>query len=316
MCDEHTDEQAFEHAPVLLTEVIEALRIRQDGVYVDGTFGRGGHSRAILGQLGPEGRLIALDKDPRAVEVAEALAGQDERFSIQRGSFTMLETVIKNRGLEGKVDGLLLDLGVSSPQLDDASRGFSFLKDGPLDMRMDNEQGMTAAEWLASAGEREISQVLFDYGEERHGKRIARAICRIREETPITTTSQLAAIISEANPSHEKNKHPATRSFQAIRIFLNRELEEIRDVLEQTVKVLGKGGRLAVISFHSLEDRIVKRFIRKQVKGDELPRDFPVTADALNPTFRAIGKAIRSGKQELAANPRARSAVLRVAEKL
>lgn len=228
----------------------------------------------------------------------------------------MLETVIHNRGLEGKVDGVLLDLGVSSPQLDDASRGFSFLKDGPLDMRMDNEQGMTAAEWLASAGEREISQVLFDYGEERHGKRIARAICRIREETSITTTSQLAALISEANPSHEKNKHPATRSFQAIRIFLNRELEEIREVLDQTVNALGKGGRLAVISFHSLEDRIVKRFIRKQVKGDELPRDFPITADALNPTFKAIGKAIRSGKDELATNPRARSAVLRVAEKL
>ena len=316
MREEQTDEQAFEHAPVLLDEVIEALHIRQDGVYVDGTFGRGGHSQAILEKLGPDGRLIALDKDPRAVEVAEALAGQDERFSIQRGSFTMLETVIKNRGLEGRVDGLLLDLGVSSPQLDDASRGFSFLKDGPLDMRMDNEQGMTAAEWLASATEREISQVLFDYGEERHGKRIARAICRIREETPIYTTSQLAAIISEANPSHEKNKHPATRSFQAIRIFLNRELEEIRDVLEQTVNVLAKGGRLAVISFHSLEDRIAKRFIRKQAKGDDLPRDFPVTADALNPTFRAIGKAIRAGKEELSVNPRARSAVLRVAEKL
>jgi len=316
MHDEHTDEQAFEHAPVLLAEVVEALRIKHDGVYVDGTFGRGGHSQAILEQLGPEGRLIALDKDPRAVAVAEVLAERDERFSIQRGSFTMLETVIQNRGLEGKVDGLLLDLGVSSPQLDDASRGFSFLKDGPLDMRMDNEQGMTAAEWLASAAEREISQVLFDYGEERHGKRIARAICRIREETPITTTSQLATVISEANPSYEKNKHPATRSFQAIRIFLNRELEEIREVLEQTVGALGKGGRLAVISFHSLEDRIVKRFIRKQVKGDDLPRDFPVTADALNPTFKAVGKAIRSGKDELVINPRARSAVLRVAEKL
>ena len=228
----------------------------------------------------------------------------------------MLETVIQNRGLKGKVDGLLLDLGVSSPQLDDPSRGFSFINDGPLDMRMDNENGLSAAQWLATAKEREISQVLFDYGEERHGKRIARAILKAREEQKIITTIQLAKIISDANPSHEKHKHPATRSFQAIRIFLNTELDEVSSVLKQSVNMLSKGGRLAVISFHSLEDRIVKRFIRKQVKGDDLPRHLPVTVDQLNPTFKSVGKAIRAGEKELSINPRARSAVLRIAEKL
>lgn len=228
----------------------------------------------------------------------------------------MLKTLVEDKGLLGKVDGLLLDLGVSSPQLDDPERGFSFQHDGPLDMRMDYESGQSAAEWLAEASEREISQVLFDYGEERHGKRIARAICKARNETPITTTAQLVEIISAANPSHEKHKHPATRSFQAIRIFINRELDELHDVLSQTLDVLAVGGRLVVISFHSLEDRIVKRFIRKQVRGDDLPRDLPVTADMLNPRMRAIGKAIYADEAELAVNPRARSAVLRVAERL
>ena len=311
-----TTAATFEHAPVLLVEVLEALKIKPDGVYVDGTFGRGGHARAILEKLGPTGQLIGLDKDPQAIKAGQELVKQDERFSIERGSFTMLETVIQNRGLEGRVDGLLLDLGVSSPQLDDPSRGFSFINDGPLDMRMDNESGLSAAQWIACAKEREISQVLFDYGEERYGKRIARAICAAREEQEITTTLQLAKIISDANPSHEKHKHPATRSFQAIRIFLNRELDEVSTVLEQSVNVLAKGGRLAVISFHSLEDRITKRFIRKQVKGDDLPRHLPVTADALNQKFKSIGKAIRAGEDELSVNPRARSAVLRVAEKL
>jgi len=306
----------FKHAPVLLDEVLNALRIKENGVYVDGTFGRGGHAIAILEQLGPTGQLIGLDKDPQAIKAGQALAKKDERFSIERGSFTMLETVIQNRGLVGKVDGLLLDLGVSSPQLDDPSRGFSFINDGPLDMRMDNENGMSAAQWIACAKEKEISQVLFDYGEERYGKRIARAICAARDEKEITTTLQLAKIISDANPSHEKHKHPATRSFQAIRIFLNKELDEVDAVLQQSVKVLAKHGRLAVISFHSLEDRISKRFIRKQVKGDDLPRHLPVKADALNQTFKSIGKAIRASEEELSVNPRARSAVLRVAEKL
>jgi len=316
MRDNTTNSNGFKHAPVLLPEVLNGLNIRPDGVYVDATFGRGGHARAILEKLGPAGQLIGLDKDPQAIAAAQALVKQDERFSIERGSFTMLEMVIQRRGLEGKVDGLLLDLGVSSPQLDDPSRGFSFINDGPLDMRMDNENGLSAAQWIATAKEREISQVLFDYGEERHGKRIARAICKAREQEEITTTLQLAAIISDANPSHEKHKHPATRSFQAIRIFLNAELDEITSVLKQSVGVLAKGGRLAVISFHSLEDRITKRFIRKQVKGDELPRHLPVTVDQLNPKFKSIGKAIRAGEQELSTNPRARSAVLRIAEKL
>jgi len=316
MRDNTTSNNNFEHAPVLLPEVLEGLRIKANGVYVDGTFGRGGHARAILAKLGPAGQLIGLDKDPQAITAAQELVKQDERFSIERGSFTMLETVIQRRGLEGKVDGLLLDLGVSSPQLDDPSRGFSFINDGPLDMRMDNENGISAAEWLASAKEREISQVLFDYGEERHGKRIARAICKAREEQAITTTTQLAAIISDANPSHEKHKHPATRSFQAIRIFINAELDDVSSVLAQSVNVLAKGGRLAVISFHSLEDRIAKRFIRKQAKGDDLPRHLPVTVAELNPKFKNIGKAIRAGDKELSRNPRARSAVLRIAEKL
>lgn len=309
-------EKDYRHKPVMLDAVLAGLNIKADGVYVDGTFGRGGHARAMLERLGPDGRLLALDRDPQAVNAAQELAEQDERFSIQRGSFTMLKTLVEDKGLLGKVDGLLLDLGVSSPQLDDPERGFSFQHDGPLDMRMDYESGQSAAEWLAEASEREISQVLFDYGEERHGKRIARAICRARNETPITTTAQLAEIISAANPSHEKHKHPATRSFQAIRIFINRELDELHDVLSQSIDVLAVGGRLVVISFHSLEDRIVKRFIRKHVRGDDLPRDLPVTADMLNPRMRAIGKAIYADEAELAVNPRARSAVLRIAERL
>jgi len=309
-------EKDYHHKPVMLEAVLAGLNIKPDGVYVDCTFGRGGHARAILEQLGPEGRLLALDRDPQAVEAAQELAEQDERFSIQRGSFTMLKALVEDNDLLGKVDGLFLDLGVSSPQLDDPGRGFSFQYEGPLDMRMDYESGQSAAEWLATAGEREISQVLFDYGEERHGKRIARAICKAREETPITTTAQLAEIISAANPSHEKHKHPATRSFQAIRIFINRELDELHEVLAQVLEVLATGGRLVIISFHSLEDRIVKRFIRKQVRGDDLPRDLPVTADMLNPRMRAIGKAIYADEAELKLNPRARSAVLRIAERL
>jgi len=309
-------EKDYHHKPVMLEAVLEGLNIKADGVYVDCTFGRGGHARAILERLGPEGRLLALDRDPQAVEAARSLAEQDARFSIQRGSFTMLKTLVEDRGLLGKVDGLLLDLGVSSPQLDDPERGFSFQQDGPLDMRMDNESGQSVAEWLAEAGERDISQVLFDYGEERHGKRIARAICKARNEAPITTTAQLVEIISAANPSHEKHKHPATRSFQAFRIFINRELDELHEVLSQTLDVLAVGGRLAIISFHSLEDRIVKRFIRKQVRGDDMPRDLPVTADMLNPRMRAIGKAIYADEAELAVNPRSRSAVLRIAERL
>ena len=306
----------FLHRPVLLEQVLEALNIDPLGIYVDGTFGRGGHAEFILQQLSPQGRLLAIDKDPEAVAEARRRFGQDQRFAIEKGAFAMLERLIDSRGWTGKVNGILLDLGVSSPQLDDAKRGFSFRLDGPLDMRMDPDTGMSAAEWLAGASEKEIASVLKEFGEERFSKRIARAIVRQREQAPIMTTSQLAAIVAAANPSWERNKDPATRSFQAIRIFINHELEDLQACLEQTVRLLAPGGRLAVISFHSLEDRIVKRFIRRQVKGDELPPDLPVTQAELHPTMRAVGKAIHPDEKEIAANPRARSAILRIAERL
>jgi len=305
-----------EHAPVMLKEAVTALNVKADGVYVDGTFGRGGHARAILSQLGPKGRLIGFDKDPLAIQSGELLAKEDDRFSIEQGSFTMLETVVESKGYKGKVDGILLDLGVSSPQIDDPARGFSFMNDGPLDMRMDTVHGQSAAQWLAKAGERDISQVLFDYGEEKHGKRIARAIVKHREENPLETTRQLAELVATASPSHDKHKHPATRSFQAIRIFINRELDDLTDTLAQVIDVLNQEGRLSIISFHSLEDRIVKRFIRKQMKGDDLPRDFPITAAELNPKLRAIGKAVYASDEEIKVNPRSRSAVLRIAERV
>ncbi|MGM0594729.1 MAG: 16S rRNA (cytosine(1402)-N(4))-methyltransferase RsmH [Pseudomonadota bacterium] len=306
----------MEHHPVLFDEVLEALRIRPDGIYIDGTFGRGGHSGALLQQLGAEGRLLAMDKDPEAVAVAQARFAGDPRFEIVQGSYTMLETEVERRGWRGRVDGILLDLGVSSPQLDDASRGFSFRQDGPLDMRMDPSRGPSAAEWLASAKAEEIARVLKEYGEERFAKRIAAAIVRERELEPILTTARLAKIVAEANPKWEKDKNPATRSFQAIRIHINAELAELDAVLAQSVEVLAPGGRLAVISFHSLEDRRVKRFIRDEARGGDFPPDLPVTDSQLNRRLRAVGRDIRAGKAELAANPRSRSAVLRVAERL
>lgn len=307
----------MEHNPVLLDEVLEALQIRADGIYLDGTFGRGGHSAQILAQLGENGRLLATDKDPQAVAAAEQRFGADERFSIVRGSFTMLGAEAELRGWHGKVDGILLDLGVSSPQLDDASRGFSFMNDGPLDMRMDPHSGISASQWLATVKESEIAEVLKEYGEERFAKRIARAIVKTCEEQgAITSTAQLSKIVKEANPRWERDKHPATRSFQAIRIFINRELADLDAFLEQAVELLATGGRLAIISFHSLEDRRVKRFIREQAKGDDFPVDLPVMDSQLNRRLKPIGKAIRAGKAELALNPRARSAVLRVAEKV
>jgi len=306
----------LEHRPVLLDEVLAALNIRPEGIYLDGTFGRGGHSAAILQQLNDNGRLLATDKDPQAVEVARQRFASDKRFSIVQGSFTMLGQEVEKRGWKGKVDGILLDLGVSSPQLDDPQRGFSFHRDGPLDMRMDPESGVSAAEWLATAKEAEIAQVLKEYGEERFAKRIARAIVQQREMSPITTTGQLAKIVAEANPKWEKDKNPATRSFQAIRIFINSELDELEQTLAQSVDLLAPGGRLAVISFHSLEDRRVKRFIRDEARGGEFPPDLPVTEAQFNRRLRAVGKDIRAGQEELAVNPRARSAVLRVAERL
>ena len=308
--------QEFTHQPVLLAEVLTGLSIKPDGIYVDGTFGRGGHAGAILAVLGPEGRLLAMDRDPEAIRSAEQQFGDDPRFEIVQGAFTMLSNMIAQRQLQGRVNGLLLDLGVSSPQLDDASRGFSFSEDGPLDMRMDPASGISAAKWLETASESEISRVLKTYGEERFARRIARSIVETRQESPLQTTRQLAGLVAAAVPVREKNKHPATRSFQAIRIFINSELDEIAAVLDQVIEVLAPQGRLAVISFHSLEDRIVKRFIRDEYRGEQAPLEFPLAGMDYVPRLKPVGKAIRAGKAELNVNPRARSAVLRVAERL
>ncbi|MES9833715.1 MAG: 16S rRNA (cytosine(1402)-N(4))-methyltransferase RsmH [Candidatus Thiodiazotropha sp. LLP2] len=303
------------HLSVLLQPSVEALKVDPMGIYIDATFGRGGHSRMILERLSGAGRLIAIDRDPQAVAHGEQLFGEDDRFRMVQENFAMLAQVAEQQGVMGRVNGILLDLGVSSPQLDQAQRGFSFNQDGPLDMRMDPTHGISAAEWLAQAEVREIAQVLKTYGEERHAKRIARAIVEARAEQRIDTTGQLAELVSRANPSWEKGKHPATRSFQAIRIFVNGELDALKETLEGVVDVLVLGGRLAVISFHSLEDRIVKRFMRDQAKGDNFPPGLPVTEDQLQPRLRLVGKAITPDETETDANPRARSAVLRVAER-
>ena len=304
------------HKPVLLEETLTALNIKADGCYVDGTFGRGGHSQEIIKQLGEKGKLLAFDKDPQAIAIANAIAANDERLQVKQGSFTQLEQTVNELGWKGKVDGIFLDLGVSSPQLDDAERGFSFRFDGPLDMRMDPDNGQSATQWLASAEEREIMMVLFDYGEEKFARRIAKAIVAAREEQPINTTKRLASIVATASPSKDRNKDPSTRTFQAIRIFINQELEDLKTCLSQAVDLLAPGGRLVVISFHSLEDRIVKRFIREQCKGDDFPLDLPVQHAQLNQNMKMIGKAIKSGRKELNENPRARSAVMRIAERL
>ncbi|MEW8223443.1 MAG: 16S rRNA (cytosine(1402)-N(4))-methyltransferase RsmH [Candidatus Thiodiazotropha taylori] len=306
---------AQEHLSVLLQASVEALKVEPMGIYIDATFGRGGHSRLILEELGEDGRLIGIDRDPQAVAHAEQLFAQDNRFRMVQENFAMLAEVAEQQGVAGQVNGILLDLGVSSPQLDQAQRGFSFTQDGPLDMRMDPSRGVSAAEWLAKAESREIAQVLKTYGEERHAKRIARAIVEARLAQPIVTTGRLAELVSQANPSWEKGKHPATRSFQAIRIFINGELDALRQTLDGVIDVLAPGGRLAVISFHSLEDRIVKRFMRDQAKGDPFPPGVPVTDDQRQPRLRLVGKAITPDETEISANPRARSAVLRVAER-
>ena len=306
----------FVHHPVLLEEALVALDLKPDGMYVDATFGRGGHAAAILQRLGPQGRLLAIDKDPDAIAAARERFADEPRFSIFHGSFAELGAAVDVAGVRGQVDGLLLDLGVSSQQLDDASRGFSFMRDGPLDMRMDISRGLSAAQWLAQAGEGEISRVLKELGEERFAKRIARAIVATRQENPIETTRQLAKLVTEAIPRWEPDKNPATRSFQAIRIFINSELDDIRDCMDQVVEVLAVGGRLAVISFHSLEDRIVKRFMRDEARGDDFPVGLPVTVDQLQPTLRVVGKAVKPTPGEVDENPRARSAVLRIAEKM
>ena len=306
----------YTHQPVLLAEVLTGLSIKPDGVYVDGTFGRGGHAGAILAELGPQGRLLAIDRDPEAVQSAEQQFGADPRFEIEQGAFTMLSEVVAQRQLQGRVNGLLLDLGVSSPQLDDASRGFSFSADGPLDMRMDPSSGMSAAVWLETASEGDIARVLKTYGEERFSRRIARAIVEVRHASPLRTTRALAELIAAAVPGREKYKHPATRSFQAIRIYINNELDEIAAVLGQGREVLAPQGRMVVISFHSLEDRIVKRFIRDEYRGEQPPLEFPLAGMDYVPRMRPVGKAVRAGELEVNSNPRARSAVLRVAERL
>jgi len=303
------------HQPVLLAEALAALQVRPEGTYVDGTFGRGGHSRAILERLGPDGRLLAMDRDPSAVMAGARI--EDRRFVIERGSFATMGAMLESHGVAGAVDGILLDLGVSSPQLDDATRGFSFQHDGPLDMRMDPDFGSPASLWLAGAAADEIADVLWRLGDERFSRRIARAIVAARHEEPIMTTAQLAAIVSRAVFRREPGKHPATRTFQAIRIHINGELEALRDVLAAAMPALAPGGRLAVISFHSLEDRIVKRFFRDGSRPyDDLPPDLPVRNVGRPPLLRLIGKPVRPGPAEIAANPRARSAVLRIAERL
>jgi 16S rRNA (cytosine1402-N4)-methyltransferase len=303
----------MDHIPVLLAEALDALAVRPDGVYVDGTFGRGGHSRALLARLGPDGRLIALDRDPAAIAAGEAI--NDPRFTLVHARFGQIDEVLAGLGLSA-VDGVLLDVGVSSPQLDEASRGMSFRQDAPLDMRMDTSRGETVAQWLARADEADIREVIRNYGEERFASAIAKAIVAARCERPVDSTAQLAAIVASAVRTREAGQHPATRSFQALRIFINQELEELSLVLPRALSVLKPGGRLAVISFHSLEDRIVKRFMADQVSPPQPPRHLPLRADQLpQATMRLIGR-YRPGADELQRNPRARSATLRVAEKV
>ncbi len=306
----------MEHQTVLLEEAVNALLTVPNGTYVDGTFGRGGHSRLLLGRLGPQARLIGIDKDPAAVAEGKRLALEDPRFAMVQGSFADMPALLHAAGIDAPLAGVLLDLGVSSPQLDQAERGFSFMKDGALDMRMNPAAGESAAQWLTHAEEVDIARVLKEYGEERFARRIARAIVAARDEQPIVTTLQLAKIVAEANPAWEKGKHPATRAFQAIRIHINDELADLERFLAVVLDLLAIGGRLAVISFHSLEDRLVKRFIRAQVRGDELPAYIPVTAAQMHVRLRSLGKAIQASEQEIAINPRARSAVLRIAEKV
>lgn len=304
------------HQTVLLDEAVQALIQDPDGFYVDATFGRGGHSALCLQRLSDAGRLLAIDKDAQALAYGlERFAG-DPRFELVQASFADLHRLIKERQQLGQVQGLLLDLGVSSPQLDQAERGFSFLQDGPLDMRMDQTRGESAAEWIARATESELIRVFKDYGEERFAKRMARALISAREETPITRTGQLAELIKAANPAWEKGKHPATRVFQAIRIHINGELRDLESVLAQSLEVLAPGGRLVVISFHSLEDRLVKRFIRRQEQGPSLPRGLPLQDVQIERHMRRCGGAVRASDDEISSNQRSRSAVMRVAEKL
>ncbi|CZF83525.1 Ribosomal RNA small subunit methyltransferase H [Grimontia celer] len=313
--------EQFSHISVLLHESIEGLALKPDGIYVDGTFGRGGHTREILRRLGEGGQLYSIDRDPQAIEEAGTI--DDPRFNIIHGPFSGIQQYIEERGLSGKIDGVLLDLGVSSPQLDDPERGFSFMRDGPLDMRMDPTSGIPASQWLAEADADDIAWVLKEFGEERFAKRIARAIVAHREDEtkePLTRTLQLANLIAAVSPSRDRKKHPATRCFQAIRIYINSELEEIETAMQGALEVLAPGGRLSIISFHSLEDRLVKRFMRKQSKGPDVPHGVPLTEDQIRALGQAkmklVGKALKPSDVEVSDNTRSRSSVLRVAEKL
>ncbi|AVR80074.1 16S rRNA (cytosine(1402)-N(4))-methyltransferase [Neisseria mucosa] len=305
----------YQHITVLLNEAVDALAVREDGIYVDGTFGRGGHSRLILSRLGSQGRLIVFDKDPQAIEAAQKLAEQDGRVTVVHDGFSSFQTTLDKLGIE-EIDGALFDLGISSPQIDDGARGFSFRFDAPLDMRMDPTRGMSAAEWIATASEQDLHEVIKNYGEERFSRQIARAIVTQRTESPIDTTRKLAQLVAQNVRTRERGQDPATRTFQAVRIFINRELEEVEAVLPQVMSRLKQGGRLAVIAFHSLEDRIVKQFVKKYSQHPPLPRWAAVKeADLPLPPLKAVGKAIKPGVEETASNPRARSAVLRVAER-
>lgn len=307
----------FSHLSVLLSEAVDGLAIEADGIYIDATFGRGGHSRAILSHLSENGQLIAFDRDPTAIKAAEAFAS-DSRFTIVHAPFSTILEECQSRDLVGKISGVLMDLGVSSPQLDDAERGFSFMRDGPLDMRMDTSRGITAEEWLATAELDDITWVIKTFGEEKFGKRIAHAIVEQRVLGPINSTLQLAKIIADATPVKDKHKHPATRTFQAIRIYINSELEELKKALENAVTVLKPTGRLSIISFHSLEDRIVKQFIRNESRGKQVPKGLPLTEEQLRQDVRLTNcsKAIKPSKEEISQNPRARSSVLRLAERV
>jgi 16S rRNA (cytosine1402-N4)-methyltransferase len=307
-----------EHLPVMFAEALQQLAIKEDGVYLDCTFGRGGHSQGVLSLLGPFGRLLAFDRDLDAIssDYAQTML-EDKRFTLKHTHFSELENIVASEGLAGKVDGILMDLGVSSPQLDNPERGFSFLRDGPLDMRMDGNAGVTAEQWLTTVDEKELVRVLFEYGEERFARRIAHAIIEKRAESSITTTRELAKLIEDAVPVKEKHKHPATRSFQAIRIEINSELDELKAVLQQSGRILNSHGRLVVISFHSLEDRIVKRFIRAESGAKYNPGKLPIKeVDIRKGILKKTGKALKAGPQEIALNPRARSAIMRVAEKI
>jgi 16S rRNA (cytosine1402-N4)-methyltransferase len=304
-----------QHRPVLLEEAVEALNVRPDGIYLDGTFGRGGHSRAILARLSGKGCLFSLDRDPDAVAAGEETLGSDPRFTLVLGNFADMERYVREWGVEEGLDGILLDLGVSSPQLDDPDRGFSFMGDGPLDMRMNPLQGVSAKEWLAEAPERELTRVFWEFGEERNARRIARNIVNARQQQRLETTGQLARLIEETIGRREKNKHPATRCFQAIRIYINDELAHLAKGLKEAIRLLRPGGRLVVISFHSLEDRLVKRTMREAARPGPVRRNIPAHPD-FKPLLKLQGRAVRASEAELSVNPRARSAVMRVAEKL